>query len=123
MIPKPSVATMIESHFEVDTIVIKANNHMAVIHIQVGKKNIEDVLLDGGTSVNIIIENLKTKLGLPKPKPAPYHLRLIDQNITKPLGIIINLKIQIHHIPYVAAFTILQNSVVDYSYSMLLGIP
>ncbi len=86
MIPKPSVATMIESHFEVDTIVIKANNHMVVIHIQVGKNNFEDVLLDGGTSVNIITENLKTKLGLPKPKPAPYHLRMIDQNITKPLG-------------------------------------
>jgi len=123
VILEPSVATMIESHFEVDTIVIKANNQMTVIHIQVGKNNIEDVLLDGGTNVNIITENLKTKLGLPKPKPAPYHFRMTDQNIIKPLGIIINLKIQIHCIPYVAAFTILQNSVVDSSYSMLLGIP
>jgi hypothetical protein len=43
--------------------------------------------------------------------------------MTKPLGIIKKLKIHIHGIPYVATFTILQNSVVDSSYSMLLGKP
>ncbi len=45
--------------------------------------------------MNIIIENLKTKLGLPKPRPTPYHLKMADQSMTKPLGIIINLKIHI----------------------------
>ncbi len=65
------------------------------------KKNIvEDVLLDGGANVNIIIDNLITKLGL-------YH----------------NLKIYIHGTPYVATFTILKNNVVDFNYSMLLGRP
>jgi hypothetical protein len=43
--------------------------------------------------------------------------------MTKHLGIIKNLKIQIHGIPYVATFIVLQNSVVDSSYSMLLGRP
>jgi len=43
--------------------------------------------------------------------------------MTKPLRIIKNLKIHIHGISYVATFTILQNSVVDFSYFMLLGIP
>jgi hypothetical protein len=43
--------------------------------------------------------------------------------MTKPLRIIKNLKIHIHNIPYVTTFTILQNSVVDFSYSMLLGRP
>jgi hypothetical protein len=41
--------------------------------------------------------------------------------MTKPLGIIRNLKIQIRGIPYVAALILLQNNVVDFSYSMLLG--
>jgi hypothetical protein len=63
-------------------------------------------MLDGGTSVNIITENLKTKLGLPKPRPTPYHLRMTDQSMTKPFRIIRNLKIQIHGIPYVAALTV-----------------
>jgi hypothetical protein len=48
---------------------------------------------------------------------------MANQNMTKPLGIIRNLKIQIHGIPYVATFIVLQNNVVDSSYSMLLGRP
>jgi hypothetical protein len=43
---------------------------MVVIQVQVGKNTIEDGLLNGGTNVNIIIENIKTKLGLPKSRPA-----------------------------------------------------
>jgi hypothetical protein len=43
--------------------------------------------------------------------------------MTKPLGIIINLKIHIHGIPYIATFIVLKNSVIDFSYSLLLGRP
>jgi hypothetical protein len=39
------------------------------------------------------------------------------------LGIIRNLKIHIHGIPYIVTFTILKNNVVDSSYFMLLGRP
>jgi hypothetical protein len=94
---------------------------MAIIQVQVGNNIIEDVMLNGGASVNIITKNLRTTLGLPKPRLAPYHLRMAYQSGTKPLGIIINLNIHINNIPYVATFTILQNSVVDFSYFMLLG--
>jgi hypothetical protein len=75
-------------------------------------------MLDGRISVNIITKNLKTWLSLPKPQPAPYHLRMADQNMTRPLGIIRNLKIHIHGIPYVATLNVLQNNVVDSNYSM-----
>jgi hypothetical protein len=51
---------------------------MVVIQIQVEKNIIEDALINGGASVNIITENLKTKLGLPKPKLIPYHLKMAD---------------------------------------------
>ncbi len=51
---------------------------MAVIQVQVGKNTGEDVLLDGRTSVNVRIENLRTKLGLPKPRPTPYHLKMVN---------------------------------------------
>jgi len=36
------------------------------------------VLLDGGSGVNIIIEQLGLRLGVPKPKLAPYNLRMAD---------------------------------------------
>jgi len=45
------------------------------------------------------------------------------QNMTKALGIIRNVKNHIHGIPYIATFTIMKNSVVDFSYYMLLGRP
>ncbi len=71
--------------------------------------------------MNIITKNFIIKLGLPKPRLTPYHLRMVDWNMTKPLGIIKSLKIHIHDIPYIATFIVLKNSVVDFSYFMLLG--
>jgi hypothetical protein len=40
--------------------------------------------------------------------------------MTKPLGIIRNLTIHVHGIPYIATFTVLKNNEVDSIYSMLL---
>jgi hypothetical protein len=62
-------------------------------------------------------------LGLPKPKPTPYNLRMANQTTTKLMGLIKDLKIYVHDILYITMITILQNSVVDFSYSMLLGRP
>jgi len=69
---------MVETHFEVDIATIEENNQMAIIQIQVGKNIVEDVLLDGGASVNKIIKNLRTKLGLPKPRPILTHSQLFE---------------------------------------------
>jgi hypothetical protein len=69
---------MVETHTKVDIAVIEVDNYMVIIQVQVGKNIVEDVLLDGGASVNIIKKNLKSKLGLPKPKLVPYHFRKID---------------------------------------------
>ncbi len=77
----------------------------------------------GGFGFNIIIEKLRLRLGLPKLKLAPYNLRMANQTTTKPMGLITYLKIYVHGIPYITTFTILQNNVVDSSYSMLLGRP
>jgi len=60
-------------------------------------------------------------LGLPKVKPTPHNLRMVDQTTTKLVGLIRDLKIYVHGIPYITTFIVLQNSVVDFSYSMLLG--
>jgi hypothetical protein len=45
------------------------------------------------------------------------------QTIAKPLGLIRDLKIFVHGIPYIITFTIINNNVLDFSYSMLLGCP
>jgi hypothetical protein len=48
-------------------VVVTIDNPMVVIQVHVGKNTIEDVMLDGVSKVNIIIEQLCGKLGLPKP--------------------------------------------------------
>jgi hypothetical protein len=83
------------------------NNHMAIVQVQIDINTIDDVFLDGGLGVNIIIEQLKTRLGLPKPKPAPYNLRMADQTTTKPIGLIKDLRMYVHGIPYIAIFSVL----------------
>jgi hypothetical protein len=62
-------------------------------------------------------------LGFPKPKPTPYNLKKANQTTTKLVGLIKDLKIYVHGIRNITMFTILQNSVVDSNYSMLLGRP
>ncbi len=60
--------------------------------------------MDGGSRINIIIEQLRIRLGLPKLKPAPYNLRMTNQTTTKLTGLIRNLKIYVHGIPYITMF-------------------
>ncbi len=64
-------------------------------------------MLDGGFRVNIITEQLRLRLGLPKLKPTPYNLRMVDQTTTKPMGLIRDIHIYVHGIPYIITFTIL----------------
>jgi len=51
---------------------------MVVIQVQIRKNTIKDVLLDEGFGINIIIEQLRLRLGLSKPKLAPYNLKMAD---------------------------------------------
>ncbi len=68
------------------------------------KKIIDDVIIDGGSRINIIIENLKVQLIMLKLNPMPYNLHLAYQTIAKPLGLIHDFKIFVHGIPYIATF-------------------
>jgi hypothetical protein len=71
-----------------DVRLVAIDPHMTVIPIHVGKNLVEDVLLDGGSSVNIITEDLKENLGLPIPNLAPYTIKMVDQTLTKSIGLI-----------------------------------
>ncbi len=70
------------------------------------------MLLHGGSGINIIIKQLRLRLGLPKPKLAPYNLRMADQTTTKLMGLIRDLKV--HDILYIIMFIVLYNNVVEF---------
>jgi hypothetical protein len=48
---------------------------------------------------------------------------MANQTITKPLGLMKDLKIYVHGIPYAITITMIQSSVLDFNYFMLLGHP
>ncbi len=62
-ISKPNVTIVVETCFELDIVAMKVDNQMVIIQIQVGENIVEDVLINGRASVNIITKNLITKLG------------------------------------------------------------
>ncbi len=71
---------------EVAIVIITTNNHIVIIQIQIGKNTIEDVLLECGLGYYHCTKQFKLKLGSPKPKPAPYNLRMVEQTTTKPMN-------------------------------------
>ena len=64
------------------------DKHMPVISICIGKNIVDDVLLDGGFGVNVITEEERRKLGLPKPSPVPFNLKMANGTIAKPTGLL-----------------------------------
>jgi hypothetical protein len=83
---------------------------VAIIQVQINKNIIHDVLLNWGSKVNIIIEQLKARLRKPKPKLVLYNLWMGYQTTTKPIGLIKDLRIYVHAIPYITTFIVLHNS-------------
>jgi hypothetical protein len=50
-----------------------------VVQVCIRKFGVRDILLDGGSGVNMISESLRKKIGLKKPKLAPFVVRMADQ--------------------------------------------
>ncbi len=69
------------------------------------------------------MEKLNVHLGLLEPKPVPYNMCMADQTITKPLGLIKDIKFLVHGISYVVTFIVIQSIVLDSNYFMLLDRP
>ncbi len=63
------------------------------------------------------------KLGLSKPNPTSYNSHMADQTIAKPLGLIKDLRILVHEIPYTINLNVIESIFLDFSHSMSLGCP
>lgn len=68
--PRRRIVIMLGPNLVIAFVVI--NPHMVVIKIQVGKNMVEDVLLDGGSNMNIMTKELQKWLRLLSLKLAPY---------------------------------------------------
>jgi hypothetical protein len=114
---KPSVPKLTLVHI---LTFVAIDHDMVVIHVHI-ENLVDDVLLDGRFGVNVITKELKVTLRLPKLQPTPYNMWMADQMIAKPIGLIHEIRILVHGIMYNVTFTIIQNNVLDCTYSIRLG--
>ncbi|MCO5597234.1 hypothetical protein L7F22_051310 [Adiantum nelumboides] len=76
------------------------DDEVSVIQLQLDYKNrkqwepLSGVILDGGAGVNIIGEHMKDKMDIINFKPAPFKVRMADQRIVQPSGLMENLHIK-----------------------------
>ena len=99
------------------------DKHMPVISICIGKNVVDDVQLDGGSGVNVITEEERRRLGLLKPSPATFILKMANGSIAKPTGLLRDVKIHIHGIPYIVTLTVIDCQTIKSDYNMLLDRP
>ncbi|MCO5576859.1 hypothetical protein L7F22_030679 [Adiantum nelumboides] len=78
------------------------------------------VILDGGAGVIIIGKHMKEKMGITNFKPAPFRVRMPDQRMVQPSGLLENLHIKVGSEKFKTNFLILD---VQGAYGMLLGRP
>lgn len=82
--------------------------HKPVITLMIGRTTVTDVLLDRGLGLNVITEEECKQIGFPKPTPAPFKFKMADGKLSQPLGLLKDVKIQIHGIPYTVTLTLIK---------------
>jgi hypothetical protein len=100
------------------------DEEMPMISVWTKNRRIPNVLLDGGSGVNIITDTLMRKLGIVKQlEVAPFTIKMADQTKVTPLGIIKNLRIIIGWLTFKITVTVIKMENQENSYSMLLERP
>ena len=79
----------------------------AVIHLQLGNHELTNVLVDGGSGVNVMSNHLRQQLGLPSPKLAQFILRMANDAPVTPLGILSTVAITTHGVSTPATFVVI----------------
>ncbi len=80
---------------------------ISVVQVHIGKFRVRDVLLDGESGVNIISKSLRKKLGLRKPKLAPFVVKMANHRKAQFIGLIRNLEIDLLGCEYKSFVTML----------------
>ena len=83
-------------------------------------KHVNGVVVDGGAGVNIMDEHTQRALGITEMKEAPFRVRMADQRVVQPLGLVENIQVKTGGAKFSVSFLVLD---VGDAYSMLLGRP
>lgn len=94
-----------------------------VVQINIKGVKIKNVLLDGGSAVNLMSEKAYQQLGQIKIIPTPFNLLMVDQSSCHPLGYIPSLPMLISGIRYFIDCVVLRERDSSNRQPMLLGRP
>ena len=84
---------------------------------------IDGMLLDGGSSVNILPKSVYLKFGNQKLHPTPFQVKMADQRRLQPLGLLKDQEILVARLKYKINFVVLKMHKGNLAYPMLLGRP
>ena len=81
-------------------------------------KHVHNVVINGGSGVNIMAEHTSRNLGITGMKEAPFRVRMADQRVVQPLGLVENIQVKEGGAKFLVNFLVLD---VGNAYSMLLA--
>ena len=99
------------------------DDNVAKIKMIIAMQEVQGVILDGGSGVNVITEDLANKLGL-RWEPIPFNIRMVDNRTVVPKGLIRHAKVKVGGMDYLVNLVVItmQTPTQD-SYQVLLGRP
>ena len=99
------------------------DDNVAKIKMMIAMQEVQGVILDGGSGVNVITKDLANKLGL-KWEPIPFNIRMADNRTIVPKGLIRHAKVKVGGMDYLVNLVVItmQTPTQD-SYQVLLGRP
>ena len=93
------------------------------IEVMVVDKVVPNVLVDGGSELNILPEHTMKKLGLSFTGPSPFIINMANQSPAVPLGMIYDCTISTGWKEYVVTFHVIKMHSNKDTFPLLLGRP
>ena len=90
--------------------------------VQVGEFEMDEVILDLGSEVNVLTKQTWEQMGSPKLVKSPIHLRLANQQRVLPLGWLPQVPVDIDGVHSFAEFEVIEIIGNSRPYPALLGI-
>jgi hypothetical protein len=92
------------------------------LSVQIGDYDMDQVILDLGSDVNVFLKKTWEMMGKPKLIWSPIQLRLVNQHKIVPIGRLLRVPVNIDGVHSVAYFEVIE--IVDNSqpYPMLMGL-
>ena len=95
----------------------------AEIEVEIVDKVIPNVLIDGGSGLNIMPFHTMEKLGLSLTGPSPFVLNMADQSPAKPVGQIKDCRMITGGVEYLVTFHVIKMFASKEAFPLLLGRP